>query len=291
MGCYKPIKAHYTADGRVVFYDGKEKKDSTEMDLACGQCIGCKLERSRQWAVRIMHETELHKDNSFITLTYDDLHLPKGKTLVYKHYQQFMKDLRKTHKVRFFMCGEYGENEQRPHYHAIIFGHAWREDRYYWKKSKGKPLYRSPELERIWKWGDSTIGNVDPDSAAYVARYNLKKITGQQSEQHYRLVDQETGEITYRTPEFIKMSLKPGIGKDWLRLYWPDIKNGKTIFKGTEGIAPKYYRNYLKKLEIYKDIEDELQYQAFIHKGDNTPERRQDKEQVAIARSNLSKRN
>ncbi|MEO5355656.1 MAG: hypothetical protein H7835_21005, partial [Magnetococcus sp. XQGC-1] len=89
-----------------------------------GQCVGCRLERSRQWAIRVMHEASQHEHNCFITLTYNDDNLPANGSLNYRHFQNFMKRLRKYYvefTVRFYMCGEYGENFARPHYHACIF--------------------------------------------------------------------------------------------------------------------------------------------------------------------------
>ena len=111
-------------DGVKVFTDNLARNDVIRrLSLPCGRCVGCRLERSRQWAVRCMHEASMHMFNSFVTLTYDDNHLPEYNSLNYKHFQDFMKRLRKSHNgVRFYMCGEYGEDFSRPHYHAIVTG-------------------------------------------------------------------------------------------------------------------------------------------------------------------------
>lgn len=144
--------------------------------VACGRCSGCRLERSRQWAIRCMHESSLHEFNSFITLTYAPKHLPPGGTLVLKHWQQFMYRLRKKYGkgIRFFHCGEYGEKLGRPHYHAILFGLDFA-DKTKWKMRRGYQTWRSKSLEKLWPFGHSEIGSVTFESAAYVARYILKK--------------------------------------------------------------------------------------------------------------------
>lgn len=291
MACYKPIKAYASGHGGVVFYEAQRHGDTQTIWLACGQCIGCKIERSRQWAVRIMHETQLHDENSFITLTYNDEHIPADQSLNYSHYQKFMRSLRKKtkKKLRFYMCGEYGEEKGRPHYHAVIFGHAFREDRYYWKKTNGgHVLYRSKTLEQLWKYGDSNIGDVTFESAQYVAGYVTKKLNGDGENKYYKIFDVETGEIIPQFKEFSRMSLKPGIGRPWLQLYWDEVKEGKVIVNGKEATAPKYYRKYFKQTNYYQDINEALQ--EAIKPEDQTYERLADREQVTMARHSTKKR-
>ena len=112
MPCFHPLDAWQCLNGDVVFTDNLARNDVIRrLSLPCGRCVGCRLERSRQWAVRCMHEASMHMFNSFVTLTYDDDHLPEYNSLNYKHFQDFMKRLRKSHNgVRFYMCGEYGED-------------------------------------------------------------------------------------------------------------------------------------------------------------------------------------
>lgn len=289
MACYKPIKAYATLSGGVVFDELRRHGETREIKIACGQCAGCRLERSRQWAVRITHEAALYDQNCFITLTYNNECLPRGNTLDHGHFQRFMRDLRKKHKVRFYMCGEYGDDYDRAHYHACIFGYDFSQDRYKWKKSNGYQLYRSPELEKLWRKGDSTIGQLNFETAAYTARYIMKKITGQEAEAHYQILDCETGEISERVPEYCRMSLKPGIGRNWLQLYWPDVKEGRVIINGKEATTPKYYRKYFKNSQWGKQIQWNLE--ELIHPEDNTPARLQIREQVTLARVNQFKRN
>jgi len=120
------------------------------------------------------------------------------------------------------MAGEYGDVTARPHFHACIFGLDFPDKKVYKKTRGGHNLYTSDTLEKIWGKGFCPIGEVNFETAAYVARYVMKKITGQQQKKHYEQVDQDTGEITSRQPEFNHMSLKPGIGKGWLEKWRTD---------------------------------------------------------------------
>lgn len=189
-----------------------------------------------------MHEASLHKSNSFITLTYDENHLPYDFSLDYSHFQLFMKRLRKSSStpIRFYMCGEYGESNHRPHYHACIFGYSF-PDRRLWKPSNsGFPLFRSAFLESIWKLGFCTIGDLSFETAAYTARYIMKKQSGVSS---YSATDINTGEIHSRIPEFTRMSLKPGIGHDWFFSFGQSdvVPRDGVVFNGSVSKPPRYY--------------------------------------------------
>lgn len=227
-------------------------------DLPCGQCIGCRLERSRQWATRIMHEASLHEQNSFITLTYNAENIPSGRTLVKKHAQDFLKRLRKLHSVRFFACGEYGSLNLRPHYHFCIFGWSF-PDRLFYKVDNGNCLYISSELSKLWPFGFSTVGNLSFASAAYVARYCLKKWTGASAEKHYESLDEETGEIISRLPEYVHCSLKPGIGAGWFARFGRDVyPSDEVIINGHSCKPPRFYDELLKRQsqEAYENIKN-----------------------------------
>lgn len=240
------------------------------MQLPCGQCIGCRLERSRQWAVRIMHEASMHEVSSFVTLTYDDKHLPDHGSLRYRDFQLFMKRLRKKlgkGKVRFFMCGEYGEEKRRPHYHVCLFGAAFLGDRYLWRRTPaGFDLYRSPFLETVWTSGGCEIGDLTFESAAYVARYCVKKVTGAAAEAHYSVVDPATGEIAQLVPEFARMSRGGrtaaggggGIGSSWFDEFKDDVYGGdeaSVVVRGVRCKPPRAYERRLPEL-LLKPIRD-----------------------------------
>lgn len=191
--------------------------------FACGQCRGCRLEKSRQWAVRCLHEASLHEDNCYLTLTLDDAHLT-SMSLDYSLFQGFMRRLRKeVGKVRFYMAGEYGESNLRPHFHALLFGYDFPDKVHLRQSPAGFKLYRSPLLESLWPFGFSSVGACSFESAAYVARYVMKKVNGELAEEHYG----------GRVPEFSRMSLKPGIGAGWIDKFAGDvIPDGKVVVNG-----------------------------------------------------------
>lgn len=184
------------SDGSVRFVSRSKKGVQDSLELPCGQCIGCRLERSRQWAMRCMHEASLYDQNSFITLTYDDSNIPNGGSLNYDDFQRFMKRLRKYAgvRLRFYMGGEYGEQLSRPHYHACIFGYDFPDKIYYKKTSSGERIHTSKILQKLWPYGLSSVGNVTFESAAYIARYCVQKVTGQAADAHYTHITDD-GEI------------------------------------------------------------------------------------------------
>lgn len=297
MPCYHPLSAYQCADGSIVFYESKRHDTVKSLSLPCGQCVGCRLERSRQWAIRCMHEAQMHTQNCFITLTYDDAHLPGDRSLHYRDFQLFIKRLRKRYpgrRIRYYMAGEYGENFGRPHWHACIFGLDF-DDKKLWKRTSANSLlYRSENLELLWPFGYSSIGDVTFESAAYVARYIMKKVTGKNAAEHYQEIDPDTGEIINRTPEFTKMSLKPGIGYEWYKQYTSDVyPHDYVVVRGKKVKPPKYYD---KKYKIENPYEfDELLYirekSAKLNYADNTLERLAVKEQVVKAKLQKLKRN
>ena len=293
MACYSPLSAYRLANGSVVFAERGDVVSS--LTLPCGQCIGCRLERSRQWAVRCMHEASLHDTNCFITLTYSSDHLPSDNSLNYRHFQLFMKRLRKYAKVpvRFYMCGEYGEMGERPHYHACLFGYSFSDLQLVNVSPAGSPIYRSAVLESLWTFGFSSIGEVTFESAAYVARYIMKKITGHNSDAHYRDVDLSTGEIINRVPEFNRMSLKPGIGARWFEKFTSDVfPHDRVVINGAKSKPPRYYDKLYSKIDPigFESIQFERELAAIPHKADNTPDRLRVKSIVAEARLSQLKR-
>lgn len=291
MACYHPIPAWRTQAG-IVFVD---RGAGDRLDLPCGRCIGCRLERSRQWAARIMFEAQMHERNSFLTLTYSPENLPFPPSLEYKHFQDFMKRLRSSldRKVRFYMCGEYGEQFARPHYHVALFGEDFSDDRVFWSKSGDFPLYRSPLLERLWSHGFCSIGDLTFESAAYVARYVMKKVTGDLAEEHYRFVDVNSGEVYQLTPEFCRMSLKPGIGGRWFDLYSSDVYSSHdyVVVNGRKCKPPRYFDRLLKRKapDLYQDVKDAREWRGYQQRADNTDVRLAVKETVQRAALNTLK--
>lgn len=266
----------------------------------CGSCLGCRLERARQWAMRCVHESQMHEQNCFITLTYDPKFLPPDKSIHKDELQRFFKRLRKElcytgtmplfdkamriqyyrqpwHKkygqpkrmpiyreIKYYACGEYGKRFSRPHYHACLFGYEFKDQKLlyqghlsywqkYFKKTNSHSLFTSKTLERIWGKGFVTIGELTFESAGYVARYCMKKITGKEASAHYK----------NREPEFALMS--KGLGKSWYKKYFTDIyPKDFTTMNGNKLKPPRYY-DYL--LEIDKeDLYDQIK-QKRIEKG------------------------
>ena len=295
--CTSPLKAYRTADGGVVFNPHRQDTVS-DLELPCGQCRECRFKRSRDWAIRCMHEAQLHKENSFVTLTYADSHLPSDRSLHYGDFQRFMKRLRKRFKgtlIRFYMCGEYGESFGRPHFHACIFGLDFPDKKYLTTTINGDKLFTSDILQELWPFGISSIGDVNFQSAAYVARYIMKKITGDGAFKHYSEVD-EDGVITSRTPEFTRMSLKPGIGAGWLQKFHSDVyPHDHVIVKGKKVSVPRYYDKKFVQLEGVDPFDlEEIQYKRFLRARErsdgDTPERRLARDEIASAKLKLLKR-
>lgn len=286
MPCYHPLTA-YQLGGKIHFGHRGPSSIGKPLQLPCGQCIGCRLERSRQWATRIMFEAQMHDANCFITLTYSPENLPNPPSLRYSDYQLFMKRLRKQFPVRFFACGEYGDNNFRPHYHACIFGTDFPDKTLFSRSPSGHPLYRSALLERCWPHGFSSVADLTFDSAAYVARYCLKKVTGDRAEEHYRHFDPDTGEVFPIEPEFARMSLKPGIGGRWFELYSSDIYNGHdfVVVNGRKCRPPRYFDRLLEKQnpELFASIKEDREERGKALAADNTPERLAVREEVKVA--------
>ena len=224
----------------------------------------------------------MHDVSSFVTLTYDDSHVEPS--LKYRDFQRFMYRLRKRFgPTRFFMCGEYGSLNWRPHFHALLFGLGFPD-----RVLLGGDLYRSPALEKLWPFGFSTIGDVTFQSAGYVARYSLKKVTGDLADRHYSRVDLRTGECVRLVPEFGHMSLKPGIGFGWFQKYWRDVFAARDgcVVRGRVVPPPKYYWKLLESVD--PDRQEELELERYVNAGlfaeDTTPARLATRELCQMSR-------
>lgn len=304
MPCYHPIDGYICRDGRFRQSPGPRDRDNPQR-ISCSKCVGCRLRRAKEWAIRVMHEASLYRENCFITLTYDklrmpdrpDTQLPADVNLYYEDFQLFMKTLREryvgsdevTHPyvgtfdnkhgkmypdtyrpIRFYMCGEYGEKKGRPHFHACIFNFDFPDKKYWRKTDQGHKVYRSAILEELWPHGNCEIGSLSWQSAAYVARYIMKKVVGEAADQHYQTHHPYTGEIMRRTPEFTKMSLKPGIAEGWFRKYWRDVfPHDFVIYKGRKTKPPRYYDKKFFAMTA-QEIEIPQYLSNGIHIGDET---------------------
>ena len=304
MACYHPIQGYRarkpnpdTGKYTIVFNPRQGYLDMP-VDVPCGNCIGCRLEKSRQWAMRCYHESTLHENNCFITLTFNDEYMPKDLSLVKKDFQDFLKRLRQAISrdrkqidqpkvftdhghIKYYHCGEYGDPQQgdrkiNPHHHACIFGVDFA-DKYLYKTSRDQKLYRSPTLEKLWTYGYSNIGEVTYQSAAYVARYIMKKINGKMAEEHYQ----------GRLPEYNTMSRRPPIGKDWYLKYGKHSQDHDLIIiNGKKMKPPKFYDRLFEQENetMYKLQKGKRKLDNEKRKFNSTPERLQVREEIAIMR-------
>ena len=259
------------------------------MQVACGQCLGCRLERQRQWSMRIMHEASLHDENSFLTLTYDDTHLPEDRSLRKRDLQLFFKRLRKAvdAKLRYFAVGEYGARNGRPHYHSCVFGYD-PPDKRYWTSRKGYKTFLSEEVQRAWRLGLHEVGSLTNNSAKYVAGYVLKKVRNAPGRSTVDVVDSDSGEIFAVAPEFATMSRRPGIGRGWIERYHEEVVPGaEVVVNGSVGKAPLYYDNFLGEMdpEGLKGLKVERRRRR--KRRDETPERLEVREKVTASRLNV----
>lgn len=288
MACYHPLKGFiigvnpstgnnrlkvtsYTTDHVEKRPDGKyydcsdngisafAKAYTDFVDIPCGRCIGCRLSRSKQWADRAVLELQYHDYNYFLTLTYDDDHIPTNSfvcedtgeigeslTLKKEDLQKFWKDLRRYldyhgyDKVRYLACGEYGSNTLRPHYHAIVFGLEIPDLVIYKQTINGDFLYTSKIIDNIWKKGNVLIGEATWESIAYVSRYVTKKLYGAEAE-YYKTFN--------LVPEFLVCSRKPGIGRQYYEDHKEDLfTRSKYFFPRSDGVGSACPSRYFSNL-------------------------------------------
>lgn len=307
MACFHPIAAYRRSGstpgnyGALAFQPGPMYTD--RVWLPCGRCAGCRLEKSRIWAMRCAHEASLYTDNMFVTLTYDDDHMPSYGSLRKRHLQLFWKRLRKAfpdRKIRYYACGEYGDESERPHYHAIVFN-LWMDDAQFWKCTpRGDNLYISDKLSRIWGNGFVVIGGVTFDSAGYVARYVMKKCSRPNARDDevrktqeivynnkYLRADPETGELVWLEEEFAVMSRRPGIGADWYEKFRDDTyASDSVVFNGKEMKPPRFYDEKIRveDADLYLKLKEDRMKQIWKNYEETLPARLKVREQCLEAR-------
>lgn len=299
MSCYFPLQAFQAPSGGPVSF-AERKGYERPIELPCGQCIGCKTDRARSWAARIMHEASLYPANAFVTLTYEKV--PLRPSLDYKDFQLFMRRYRRSRwyfdkdgklvkpKSRFFVAGEYGEKYERPHFHAILFDCSFPDMFPVRRTVPGCEIFRAPSLEKLWPHGFSSFGMVTYESARYVAQYCVKKVTGPNSYNHYSRVD-EFGEYEL-APEFARMSLRPGIGSEWFEKFGAFAgRRDSVVMDGVEIPMPRYYDKLHEIADPWAAEENKSRREldAIEKWEDNTSARLEVK--AAVAKSKVSKRN
>lgn len=226
--------------GKALFLYGASGGELNTVTVACGRCVGCRLDYAMDWSVRCVHELQTSGSGCFVTLTYDNAHLPEDRSLRYRDFQLFMHRVRNAgFSPRFFMCGEYGDEFGRPHYHAILFRYV-PGDCKFWRLEGKIKLYTSDELSDLWGNGFVSVGEVTRHSASYVARYSLKKITGDNASEAYG----------GRAPPFSHASNRPGIGADWFFKYYRDVyPHDNIVIEGKTFRVPRYYRKLYERID------------------------------------------
>ena len=259
MPCLSPVDAWRKPGGGIAFSPVGESWSDRYVSIRCGKCGGCHLADLRDWAIRCVHEAQTHEENCFITLTYDEESLPADRSLDIEHWQKFAKRARKRFgRFRFFLCGEFGSQGGRPHWHACVFGRDWRKK--FWKQNeRGDELFVNDELEKTWGKGFVSIGGMSFDSAAYVAQYVLKE--GPEGERG-------------------ACSRNPGIGFNYFARYVDELYNNDSVIaKGKEFPIPRYYDNLLAETDPDRyDAVRSARVIAAIKRGRQSTDTREDHE-------------
>lgn len=271
------------------------------IEIPCGKCIDCRLKYSREWADRCMLEANKHKDNYFLTLTYDDYNMPLKSLVdnetgeIFHHgnldkqaLPKFFKKLRRHYEynynhegIRFYACGEYGSTTDRPHYHAIIFNLPIYDLVEFTKTKTGDTLYLSETLSKIWGNGHIMIGKVTWDTCAYTARYIMKKQKGDTAGK----VLLSNGKYADLQCEFTNMSRSPGIAREYYE------ENKDNIYKNDEIILPGDKKARVVKPSKYYDRLYDLENPEYMkllkEKRKESAERA---EKITLSKTNLSKK-
>lgn len=240
MQCINPLKAGFNSSGDIVYSSRKASKELVSFAFPCRKCLPCRLNGAREKAIRCFHEAQMHESNIFLTLTYDDDHLESPR-LQYEHFQKFMKSLRDLvgyepeNKISVMVTGEYGEENKRPHWHALLFNFEPADKRPGGENERGDKYFVSDELDALWGRGMCNFGAVTLDSANYVARYAAKKLVHGNDKDHC-------------FHPIHKTSSKNAIGRRWIEKNWKfTFENGFVVINGTKMKIPRYYVDWAKK--------------------------------------------
>jgi hypothetical protein len=187
----------------------------------------------------------------FVTLTYDDDHLPADGSLHVEHFQKFCKRLRNhLGPFRFLHCGEYGEQNGRPHYHALLFGLDFHEDREVFTQKGDQITWLSTTLSSIWSFGFTTLSPLTFATASYTAGYVVKKARDAQWRTWHDVYGANATVIASKKPEYITMSRKPGLGTSWFESYWQDVYPADRVrIAGATYRPPRFYDVLLERMD------------------------------------------
>lgn len=242
MRCINPLKASLDINGDITHSSKRAMPGLQAFEFECRKCLPCRLNIAREKAIRCIHESRMHENNIFLTLTYSEPNLLSDR-LIYEDFQLFMKKLRHTtsEKITYMVTGEYGDKNKRPHWHAIIFNYMPPDATYHYTTDLGHRILKSALIDDLWAKNDpnikpNEIGSVTMDSAGYVARYAAKKLThGKDQDHNYHPIH--------------KTSSARAIGRSWIEKYWKHtFANGfVTLPNGQISKIPRYYTDWLKK--------------------------------------------
>lgn len=289
--CTRPLQAFVNPDGgRPVFgYEGV-RQSLKEMTLPCGKCPECCKDYYTQWATRGSRELMSWSSSLFITLTYDDLHLPSDRSLNKKHVQDFIKRVKfhfgstADNPIRQSYCGEYGTVTKRPHYHVILYNCNFPDRQFFRKSDAGHDVFISEVLSELWPFGFSEFGVATPATIAYLYKYILKKKSRKEKLLPYSI---EVGGVTYDVAhEFIESSRNPGIGA--CMRDFDSLANGFISVDGKRKKLPKYYLEYLRKHK--PDVYDRIQNLKFDFMSRTPKESRERLRQKEIFHNSLTDR-
>jgi len=304
-------------NGRLAFGE-------SVLELPCGKCAQCRVARAQEWALRCHHEAQFHRHDdgspnaAFVTLTFENEGLAFRElkygthplSLSVRDWQLFAKRLRqhiaRQHrrrekklglvpsdppKFKFFAVGEYGREKLRPHYHVLLFGWDFSEDRVQCTDEGGMSFFLSPTLEKLWGYGRTDIRPMTPETINYVCRYVVKKLTGEDANRFLQRIDPDTGDVITVAPEFAVMSRNPGIGARWFDRFKDDVyPDNFVILKGRPTRVPRYYANRLKQQdpERAEAVADKAKEKAKKFLPEKITNRRKVKVKVTKARIKLA---
>ena len=286
MPCYFPNQVLFPDNGRPIFEGSRsfeeEKGHLPGGFLPCGSCDGCRLKKAQDWSIRCVHAASFHKHNYFLTLTYNDQHLPK-EGVVRKHVARFIKSLQRKfnrhrrsvglpyYKFEYFYCGEYGENaSMRAHYHVCLFGLELTDLVPFKRSKRGNLTYKSSFLEECWYRGYVDVGFFTPSAAKYTAMYIQKsKRERQMGRTHW--VRDRNGFSYERNNEFSGSSKSLGLNflKKWTSDIFPsdNCAISEVQKDGTKKTrlfsSPAYYLRKLKEISI--DLYEKVKAKRLKH--------------------------
>ncbi len=277
MPCYHPIRVGVH---RKSIFEGRRLEYAQE--VPCGHCLGCRAEQGRQWAVRMIHEAQMHEFSWFATLTYSDKEMPDNASLCPEDFRGFVKRLRRRHpdeRISYYGCGEYGGRTQRPHYHAVLFG-AQFLDRYSDPDPRRDKIWRADSLDDAWRLGFAELGTVTMASASYVAGYVRKKMRAADETR----ADPITGEMLH--PEFARMSRRPAVGRRWIEKFWEDVyPRDFVVVDGVEAKPPRYYDKWMD--QHHPEMMEEVRQKRWDEAVWLEPSKLAAAEKIHTARNNL----